>query len=70
MDVVVVFEEVVLVPHQEETDLGLGVAGLDPVALEQVSSVVVAVGLDWVVQVPIQAGKVESVGFVDLAVAL
>ena len=59
-----------MVPHWEETDLSLEVVDLDPVVLEQVSSVVVAVGLDWVVQVPIQAGKVESVGFVDLAVAL
>ena len=42
---------------------------MDPVALELASLVAVVVGLDWVVQVPIQAGKVESVGFVDLAVA-
>ena len=48
--------------------MSLEVVDLDPVALEQVSSVVVAVDLDWVVQVPIQAGKVEPVGFADLAV--
>ena len=57
-------------PHQEETDLSLGVVGLDPVALELASLVAAVVGLDWVVQVPIQAESVESVGFVDLAVAL
>ena len=57
-------------PHWEETDLSLGVVGLDPVALELASLVVVAVDLDWVVQVPIQAESVETVGFVDLAVVL
>ena len=55
-------------PHQEETDLSLGVVGLDPVVLELASLVAAVVGLDWVVQVPIQAGKVEPVGFADLAV--
>ena len=50
--------------------MSLGVAGLDPVALELASLVVVAVDLDWVVQVPIQAESVETVGFVDLAVVL
>ena len=43
---------------------------MDPVALELASLVAAVVGLDWVVQVPIQAESVESVGFVDLAVAL
>ena len=55
-------------PHWEETDLSLGVVGLDPVALELASLVAAVVGLDWVVQVPIQAESVESVGFADLAV--
>ena len=48
--------------------MSLEVVDLDSVALEQVSSVVVAVDLDWVVQVPIQAESVEPVGFADLAV--
>ena len=37
--------------------MSLEVVDLDPVALEQVSSVVVAVDLDGVVQVPIQAER-------------